>query len=220
MNKNRTAVSGFFVESDRAEVKKERRHIMDIEKLNRIREDFFRDYKAKQIPIIKDSIEDYLLYQRQTLENLSVAEAKHFLISAANEKYRRKMKSCRELGLWITPGDIVYADFGAAYLTEIGYQHLALVINVFAGKALVIPMTSNRINIAKAYDDRFNPEGSRHLMNIGIIPGLNRESVLFLNDIKFINTARVIDVKGHLERESELFERICTRIRECIEITQ
>ena len=193
---------------------------MNLEKLNRIKEDYLRDYKAKQIPIIKESIEDYLLWQRETLENLSVSEAKHFLISAANEKYRKKMRSCRELGFWIKPGDVIYADFGAAYLSEIGYQHPALVINVFAGKALVIPMTSNRINIIKAYDDRFNPDGSRHLMNIGIVPGLNRESVLFLNDVKFINTARIIDVKGHLEVESELFESICERMQDCMKSCQ
>ncbi|MBR0137352.1 MAG: type II toxin-antitoxin system PemK/MazF family toxin [Erysipelotrichaceae bacterium] len=193
---------------------------MDIEKINRIKEDYLRNYKAKQIPIIKESIEDYLMYQRETLENLSVPEAKHFLISAENEKIRRKMRSCRELGFWIKPGDIVYADFGAAYLSEIGYQHPALVINVFSGKALVIPMTSNRVNIIKAYDDRFNPEGSRHLMNIGIVPGLNRESVLFLNDVKFINTARVIDIKGHMDTGSELFESICERIWDCMKSRQ
>ena len=37
---------------------------------------------------------------------------------------------------------------------------------------------------------------------------LNKASVLFLNDAKWINSARVIDVKAHIDPNSHLFDKI------------
>ena len=98
----------------------------------------------------------------------------------------------------IAPGDICFIDFGRAYITEAGYQHFGLVLKVFNGKAFVIPMTSNHEAWLKAYDEKDNPEGLKHLYRLGYVEGLYKESVLFLNDGKYINTARIIDVKGNL----------------------
>lgn len=49
-------------------------------------------------------------------------------------------------------------------------------------------------------------------MRIGALPGMAKPSVLFLNDMKFINTARVIDVKAHMDENSVLFLRVKTRL--------
>ncbi|MBQ6356992.1 MAG: hypothetical protein IJI52_07835, partial [Solobacterium sp.] len=54
------------------------------------------------------------------------------------------------------------------------------------------------------------------LMRLGKIEPMNRPSVLFLNDMKFINTARVIDVKAHLDVRSVLFRRIQQRMLEVL----
>ena len=53
-------------------------------------------------------------------------------------------------------------------------------------------------------------------MRLGKIEGMNKESVLFLNDAKWINTARIIDVKAHIERNEELFINIKKRMMECL----
>ena len=53
-------------------------------------------------------------------------------------------------------------------------------------------------------------------MRIGRIQGLYRESVLFLNDCKYINTARIIDVKARIPKESLLFEKITQRVIQCL----
>ena len=37
---------------------------------------------------------------------------------------------------------------------------------------------------------------------------MKNDTVLFLNDVKFINPARVIDVKGHISKNSHLFAYI------------
>ena len=46
----------------------------------------------------------------------------------------------------------------------------------------------------------------------GLINGLIRESVLFLNDAKFINSARIIDKKAYISPYSPLFRKIKNRL--------
>ena len=53
-------------------------------------------------------------------------------------------------------------------------------------------------------------------MRIGQLPGLRKPSTLFLNDCKFINTARIIDVKAHVQKDSPLFADIYQRMQQVI----
>lgn len=138
------------------------------------------------------------------------------LISEANWITRSQYNSGQYLGVHVKVGDICYLDYGQAYLNEMGYQHFGLVFSLFAKKALIIPMTSNPNTYAKAYDARYQQHGKEHLMRIGLIPGLIRPSVLFLNDLRFINTARVIDVKAYISPDSSLFKRIEERVKEVV----
>ena len=55
-----------------------------------------------------------------------------------------------------------------------------------------------------------------HLFALGEIPGLYKESCLFLNDAKWINTARIIDVKGHIDPKGKQFQQILKCVCECI----
>ena len=117
----------------------------------------------------------------------------------------------------ISVGDICFIDFGAdAYQCEIGFQHFGIIMKLFHGKAFVIPMSGNPSAAAQAYDEQDNPRGKRHLMRMPHIEGLNKQSTLFLNDCKFINTARIIDVKAHVDRGSPLFQKIHSRMRQVI----
>ena len=47
---------------------------------------------------------------------------------------------------------------------------------------------------------------------------MNKNSVLFMNDAKWINTARIIDVKAHLDRQGELFQEIKARVIHCLNV--
>ena len=49
-------------------------------------------------------------------------------------------------------------------------------------------------------------------MKIGLVSGLNKPSVLFLNDIRFINTARVIDIKAHIPVTAPMFKEVQKRM--------
>ena len=94
---------------------------------------------------------------------------------------------------------------------EAGYQHFGLVIAIVHFKALIIPMTSNE----RTYKKSLTSEGT-YLFPLGTINGLYKESVLFLNDAKFINTARIIDVKAHVPTNSKLFMNIKNRFKSLI----
>ena len=48
------------------------------------------------------------------------------------------------------------------------------------------------------------------------LKGMNKNSVLFINDAKWINTARIIDVKSHLKVDSKKFSDIMNRVKDII----
>lgn len=166
------------------------------------------------------AINEYLELERQYLKSQSYYEIKERLISECNYLERAKLKSCIKYGMVISPGDICYIDFGKQYLSETGFLHFGLVLKMFNSKALVIPMTSNSGAYYTAYDQKNNPNGSSHLMRLGLIKGLNKHSVLFLNDVKYINTARIIEIKAHVNTDSKLFKKIYQRFLETIQFEE
>lgn len=159
------------------------------------------------------TLDDYIHSRTEFYETLVPNNLESAMLSEANWIARCCYKSCEEIGINAKVGDIAYLDYGQAYLNEMGYQHFGLIISINAGKALVIPMTSNAKTYANAYDEYDNPTGRKNLFSIpDIIEGLCKKSVLFLNDMKFINTARIIEIKAHLDPESALFHKIQLRV--------
>ncbi len=158
----------------------------------------------------------YMDLKKQAYHNLNSKELIAHLISEANWMIRYKAKSCEQFKVKIRIGDVCYIDFGPAYLNEAGFQHFGLVLSIMNSKAFVVPMTSNSGTYNQAYDPILFPCGKKHLMRLGLIEGLKKESVLFLNDCKYINTARIIDVKAHLNIEEDLFISIKKRVLECL----
>lgn len=159
---------------------------------------------------------DYLKEHEEEYLHMAVEDAIPRLISAQNLRDRRNLVSCELLGVHIEIGDICFIDFGDAYLQEIGYQHFGLITAMYHGKAFVIPMSGNYNAYVQAYS-KDNPNGKQHLMKLGKMKGMNKPSVLFINDAKWINTARIIDVKAHLDPKSELFIDIKDRVKKCLE---
>ncbi len=158
----------------------------------------------------------YMRYRAGIYETLIPEHYTGSLISEANWIIRSRMSSGEAMGIRVRPGDICYMDFGMAYLNEVGYQHFGLIISVKNRKALCVPMTSNPKTYAQAYDRTDNPNGKKHLMRIGMLEGMNRPSVLFLNDFRFVNTARVIDVKAHMPVDSAMFRTVRNRVIDMI----
>lgn len=153
---------------------------------------------------------DYII-GRETEELLEINADKVLskLISKKNYIDRKNISNCDELGVNIRVGDICYIDYGEAYIYETGFQHFGLILNIFHNKAFVVPMSGN-------YNEYIKANSKKHLMRLGKLKGMNKESFLFLNDAKWINTARIIDVKSHLNHKGKLFKEIIDREIKCI----
>lgn len=164
----------------------------------------------------QEVLHDYMKYRTDLYSTLMPDHVESANVSEANWIVRGHCSCGDEIGIHVSPGDICYMDFGQSYLNEMGYQHFGLVVTLWQRKALVIPMTSNARTYANAWDAQDNPRGKKNLMRIGLVPGLVKPSVLFLNDMRFVNTARVIDVKAHLDVRGELFQAIEQRIYGCL----
>lgn len=147
--------------------------------------------------------------EQEMLETLNDNEVYDYMVSKLNFCQRKQVISCSDMGIFIRNGDICFIDYGLAYLWEIGYQHFGLVLSQKNGKAFVVPVSGSH----RAYRQALEKE---HMMRLGLIPGLNKPSVLYINDAKWINTARIIDVKAHIHEHSALFKEIRKQVTQMI----
>lgn len=154
-------------------------------------------------------LQNYMQLKAELYEGIIPRSIESAMLSEANWIGRGNCMCGEDVGIHVRIGDIVYMDYGQAYLNEMGYQHFGLVLTICEKKALVIPMTSNEKTYANAYDPKSNPNGKKNLFGLpGIIDGLCKQSVLFLNDMKFVNTARIIEVKAHIDVKSATFRDV------------
>ncbi len=166
----------------------------------------------------KELLDAYLKLTNEVNKELKEFELKKILVSEINYEIRKRYKSSELLGFKVKIGDVCYIDFGKAYINEAGFQHFGVVISMNNAKAFVVPMTSNESTYFQSYCEKEYPCGKKHLMRLPDMDGLNRKSVLFLNDSKFVNTSRVIEIKGHIDVESKLFLSIKNRVKECLDL--
>lgn len=150
--------------------------------------------------------------KEQKLRALNKRQFSRLMISELNYEMRSELKSSEPNGFKVRVGDICYIDFGRAYITEAGFQHFAIVIGYCNSKALVVPMSSNYSMYNQSYCPRTFTNGKKHLYRLPPLDGLHKRSVLFLNDIKYINTARIIAIKGNIATNTGLFNDILKRV--------
>lgn len=153
-------------------------------------------------------IQEAFLMEQKMLKTLSKEEVYDYMICKLNYCQRKQYFSSKDLHVRVVVGDICFIDFGNAYINEIGYLHFGLVLSIVHTKAFVVPMSGNQKTYQKADKDQ-----NIHTYALPCIEGLNKPSVLFLNDVKWINTARVIDRKAHIDPNGALFQTIKKRIK-------
>ncbi len=160
---------------------------------------------------------NYMNSKKMMLDAVDEDTCVQGIVSELNWADRYDCGTSEEFGIIPAAGDICYIDYGnAAFKNEIGYQHFGLIVSIFLKKALVIPMTGNEEKYMSAYDPSYNPSGKCHLMRLGKVPGMTKPSVLYMNDLKYINTARIISRIAHLDPESRLFWQIQLRMLEIV----
>ena len=170
----------------------------------KIREDVIPHYTQRAI--CEDKVDVYLQEYRNYLLGEYHREGFKEICSGLNRMKRRRYWCCEGVNLSVKKGDIVYMEFGQAFLNEAGFQHFGLVMGLWNRKAFIIPMTSNKNSFKSAVNVSEN--GRNHLYYIGYVDGLSDHSTLFLNDAKMLNTSRVISVNGSVCPNSDMFKEI------------
>lgn len=158
-------------------------------------------------------VDEILEEFRTTVLKRSEYEAIRLLLSTQNYIERSQWK---DASMPIYEGDLCFIDFGSAYQLEAGYQHLGLVLSISHRKLFVIPMSSNFSAYQSAFDSKDNPWGKKHLLRFKKSCGLKKDSILFLNDAKFINSTRVIEIIGHLSIHDKRYKQIQARVFETL----
>ena len=125
--------------------------------------------------------------------------------SEANWMLRSRYSSGLEIGIHVSPGDICWMDFGQMFNREMGYQHFGLIIGMMDEKAVVVPVTSSETAHAKAENRNVRVQ---NVIFIGQPVGLTKPSSVYINDIRTINTARIMKIRAHIDVNSEVFVRI------------
>jgi hypothetical protein len=151
----------------------------------------------------------YVKKREEIYERLLPGYVDHNMKSEAMWLLRGRYASGEDIGIRVSPGDICWLDYGQTFNNEMGYQHFGLVLSLCNRKAVVVPVTSNEEMYRKAKEKRYP-----HLMRIGMPAGLRKKSTLFLNDLRYINTARILEKRAHIDTDSELFREICDRIED------
>lgn len=176
----------------------------------KIREEIIPHYGKESI--CEEKVDSYLEEYRTFLLNEYCKEANKEICSGINRMKRGRYWCCDSVDITIAVGDIVYMEFGQAFLNEAGFQHFGLILSMWNRKAFIVPMTSNRMASKTAIN--VTDQGRSHLYYIGHIKGLTNHSTLFLNDAKMVNTSRIISVNGHIDPESSMFREIQTHLLE------
>ena len=171
----------------------------------KINENMLPMYNTSSKPNEK-RIDEYIQYYRDFLINQVPKEASKEMCSGMNRMKRKHMWCSKSVDLVVRVGDIVYIEYGQAFLNEAGFQHFGLIVSVWNRKIMVVPMTSN----SNAFQNAINvhQDGKSHLYYIGFVKGLSSHSTLFLNDVKMINSCRIISVNGHICPKTRQFQEI------------
>lgn len=170
----------------------------------KIREDVIPSFSKKVI--CEEKVDAYLLEYKNYLLGEYSSEGFKEICAGLNRMKRRRYWCCEGVNITVKVGDIVYMEFGQAFLNEAGFQHFGLVMRLWNRKALIVPMTSNRNSYKSAIN--VHEKGRSHLYYIGYVDGLSNHSTLFLNDAKMLNTSRVISVNGSVCPQSAMFKDI------------
>lgn len=169
--------------------------------------------KASDNEDCKRELEKYLNNFREFMLNQSVYDMTSLLIA---EQDWIKRHSRQQVFLESLVGKILRVDFGKAYLCENGFVHYAICIAENQGKYCVIPMTTANDEIKMAYHPEFRPTGEKRLYLLKKSDGNSKDSALYINDLKFISSGRIIKVGSRINDEAynNIIELVCEVVLE------
>lgn len=159
--------------------------------------------QAYNIKTKEEGLNYYTKLINDQIRSMTLQQIKMECVSSINRLHRQEIK----VDINVQVGDVCYIDYGPMYRYEAGYQHFGIVLKLSHFKAFVVPLTSN-MNTHQLEKE--------HVFIVGAIEGLTKHSVCFLNDAKFINTSRIIDIYGHLSMQDQRFIHLRRKVFETI----
>lgn len=169
--------------------------------------------KANDNEDCKKELEKYLNNFREFMLNQSVYDMTSLLIAEQDWIKRHSKQQVFSENL---VGKILRVDFGKTYLCENGFVHYALCIAENQGKYCVIPMTTANDEIKMAYHPKFRQTGEKRLYLLKKSDGNSKDAALYINDLKFISSGRIIKVSNKIADEAynNIIDLVCEVVLE------
>lgn len=172
--------------------------------------------KNKKLVIKNNKLEllkEQVFMEEQTLiQSMNPYEQFDYFLSKLNYIRRKNAVNSLDFNVIIRVGDICFIDYGHSYQQEIGYMHFGLIVAQNRGKVLIVPITGSNTKTVHTFE-----EGNEHIVQLGKIEGMRKVCACYINDAKWLNSARIIDVKSHIPVDGELFKSIKNKIKESID---
>lgn len=161
----------------------------------------------------KKELEKYLNNFREFMLNQSVYDMTSLLIAEQDWLKRHSKQQVFSENL---VGKILRVDFGKTYLCENGFVHYAICIAENQGKYCVIPMTTANDEIKMAYHPQFRQTGEKRLYLLKKSDGISKDAALYINDLKFISSGRIIKVGNKIADEAynNIIDLVCEVVLE------
>lgn len=108
-------------------------------------------------------------------------------------------------------GEIFFADLGIGYKPEIAYTHPVIILEKIKGYVLVVPTTTSKKTLDRAYHPIDNPDGDKRYRKIKSGEGTERDCAVILTNIMTISQGRLIERKGTLDNikdENSIFNEL------------
>lgn len=146
-----------------------------------------------------DELEKYINNFRGHMLNLSVYDMTSLLIAEQDWLLRHTKTTTHVCSL---VGKILKIDFGKAYQYENGFIHYSLCIGERNNKYLVIPSTTSTEIIKAAFHPKYRPEGEERIYLLKKEDNVDKDTALFMNDLKYISSGRILEVRNKINTET------------------
>ncbi len=110
-------------------------------------------------------------------------------------------------------GDIYFADLGVNYKPEFSYPHPVLILEFIGQMILIVPVTTSKITVEKAFHPEGNQAGERFYRFVNSENGFSEDSALILSEVRTISKGRLLDYKGRI-RNLDMIREIKNKIIE------
>lgn len=159
---------------------------------------------AIERPKILNGILQFIDNTNRMMRQLNAYDSSSILIAESNWMKRNHFKKYtpnENAPKKVLFGQVCTIDYGKTYKGEIGYIHPGLCVGKKDEKYLIIPMTTGKTWRDTCYHPIHNPNMTKENRQCCITEGFDKDSVLLMNDAKFISGGRILELHEIIQPE-------------------